>query len=111
MHHLYASDKSHTFAVARTFSPLSLVWWLLCYIATTSQSIGVMQTLLMLCNQPLPQSVYTETIRPRTAVYIIRDPKLQDAPVGTIHASQRQDDGDLQPYGTHGEADLQHRIP
>jgi len=38
--------------------------------------------LMKLCNQPLLQSVYAETLRLRTAVYIIRKPEFQDAQVG-----------------------------
>ena len=38
--------------------------------------------LTKLCNQPLLQSIYAETLRLRTAVYIIRKPEFQGAPVG-----------------------------
>ena len=38
--------------------------------------------LAKLCNQPLLQSIYAETLRLRTAVYIIRKPEFNDAQIG-----------------------------
>lgn len=51
-------------------------------VLDSSTSSNVDFDLMKLCNQPLLQSVYAETLRLRTAVYIIRKPEFQDVQIG-----------------------------